>query len=72
MQILNFGNRRWNGRRFGGVVKRRMINHVVGYIHQTALNLELFGLAVGAIISLFLLISLFHQGTHSDVGNGVI
>jgi hypothetical protein len=62
MQILNFGNKRRNGRRFGGVVKRETTNRIVGYIQQAALNLELFGLALGAVISLFLLISLFIKG----------
>jgi hypothetical protein len=51
MQKLKFRNKR-----------RGAINHVIGYIQQAALNLELFGPAVGAVISLFLLISLFIKG----------
>ena len=68
MQTSNLGDRYQNGRLLG----RLPIGHVVDYFQRTVLNFDLFGPVSGAVISFFLLISLFLQAAHSGAQKGVI
>jgi hypothetical protein len=72
MQTSNFGSKHQHRRRFRQVVRRLSIGQAVDHFQRALLNLELFGPGVGAILSLFLLISIFHQGAHSGAEKGVI
>jgi hypothetical protein len=67
MQISNFGNRYQDRSLFRQV----SIGRIVDYFQRAVVNLDLFGLGAGTVISLFLLISFF-QAAHSGAQKGVI
>jgi hypothetical protein len=74
MKTLDFRSRRQNGGLFRRVVKRTAIGPVADQVQRALFNVGPFGPGTDALIisSLFLLISIFHQGPHAGSEKGVI
>ena len=72
MKTSNFGNRSRNSHAVSGVVECVPISRVVDYFQYTIVNLQLFGLATGAVASLALLVSFLSHCTHSGAAKGVL
>ena len=74
MQTSDIGTRHQDCRLLEPVVKRVSIGQVIDHFQRALINLELFGLGIGAIIIIgaLLLISLFQQAVHYGTNKGVI
>jgi len=55
-----------------GVAEFVPIGGVVDYLQNAIVNLQLFGLGTGAVVSVALLVSLFSHWTHACVEKGVL
>ena len=72
MKTLDFGNGFRNSLALNGAIKCMPINRVVDYFQNAIVNLQLFGLGTGAVVSLALLVSLLSHGAHSGAEKGVL
>jgi hypothetical protein len=72
MKKLNFGNRSRNRRGTSGITEFVPISGIVEYLQNAIVNLQLFGLGTGAVISVALLVSLFSHWTQPCVEKGVV